>query len=50
MSFIDQYNWKGIDFFSHKKYGKNFQSNNNSIAVNTLLVLYNSQKIRLAYE
>ena len=48
MLFIDQYNWRGIDFPSHKKNCKKFESNNKSIALNILFVPYNSQKIRLA--
>ena len=42
-TFIDQYNWKEIDW-------KNFELNNKSIAFNVLLVLYNTEKIRLAYK
>ena len=34
--FIDQYNWKEIDFPSHKKDRKNFELNNKSIALNIL--------------
>ena len=40
---IDQYNWKGINFPQHK-------SNSKSIALNILFVLYNAEKIRLAYK
>ena len=40
--FIDQYNWKGIDFPSHRKDWKKFESNNKSIALNILYVLHNT--------
>ena len=42
-SFIDQYNWKDIDFPSHKKDWKKFESNNKSIAFNFLNVPYNTK-------
>ena len=47
--FIDQYNWKEIDFPSHSKDWKKFELNNKSIALNILFVPYNTEKIRLAY-
>ena len=47
--FINQYNWKEIDFPSHKNNGKKFVSNNKTIVLNILLVPYNSEKIRPAY-
>ena len=34
--FIDQYDWKEIDFSSHKNDCKKFESNNKSIALNIL--------------
>ena len=46
--FIDKYNWKGINFPSHKKDWKKFESNKKSIALNILFVPYNAEKIRLA--
>ena len=49
-SFIDQYNWKGINFPSQKEDWKKFESNNKSIALNILFVPYNTEKIRLAYK
>ena len=49
-SFIDQYNWKEIDFPSHSKDWKKFELNNKSIALNILFVPYNTEKIRLAYK
>ena len=42
--FIDQYNWKDIDFLSHGKDWKNFESNNKSIALNILYVPHNTEK------
>ena len=48
--FIDQYNWKGINFPSHKEDWKKFESNNKSTALNILLVPYNTEKIRLALQ
>ena len=48
--FIDQYNWKEIDFPSHRKDWKIFESNNKSIALNILYVPHNTEKIRHAYK
>ena len=48
--FIDQYNWKEIDFPSHKKDWKMLESNNKSIALNTLYVPHNTEEIRHAYK
>ena len=48
--FIDQYNWKGINFPSQKEDWKKFESNNKSIALNILFVPYNAENIRLAYK
>ena len=48
--FIDQYNWKEIDFPSHSKDWKKSESNNKSIAPNILYVPYNTEKIRHAYK
>ena len=42
-SFIDQYNWKKINFQSHKKDWKMFESNNKSIVLNILYVYYNTE-------
>ena len=49
-SFIDQYNWKEIDFPSHGKDWKKFESNNKSVAPNILSVPHNTEKIRHAYK
>ena len=48
--FIDQYNWKGIDFSLHSKDWKKFEQNNKIIALNILFVPHNTKKIRLAYK
>ena len=48
--FIDQYNWKEIDFPSHKKVWRKFEPNNKSNALNILYVLYNTEEIRHAYK
>ena len=44
--FIDKYNWKDIDFPSHSKDWKKFESNNKSIALNVLYVPHNTKEIR----
>ena len=48
--FIDQYNWKDIDFPSHSKDWTKFESNNKSTALNILYVPNNTEKIRHAYK
>ena len=48
--FIDQYNWEEIDFPSHSKDWKKFESNNKSIALNILYLLHNTKEIRHAYK
>ena len=47
--FIDQYNWKEIDFPSHSKDWKKFEQNNKTIA-DILFVPHNTEKIRFAYK
>ena len=49
-TFINQYNWKEIDFPSTGKDWKKFESNNKSIALNVLYVLHNTKKICCAYK
>ena len=44
--FIDKWNWKDIDFPSHSKDLKKFESNNKSIALNIFYVPHNTEKIR----
>ena len=46
--FIDQYNWKDIDFPATSKDWKKFELNN-KVALNILFVLHNTKKIQLAY-
>ena len=48
--FIDKYNWKDINFPSHKKDWKKLESNNKTIALNILYVPYNIKEIRCAYK
>ena len=48
--FIDQYNWKGIDFPAGIKYWKKFEQNNKTIALNILYVPHNTKTINLAYK
>ena len=38
------------DFLSHQRYWKNFEQENNSIAINILLVSHNSEEIKVAYK
>ena len=47
--FIDNYNWKDIEFPSHSKDWRKFEQNNKTIAINILYVLYNTKEIRQAY-
>ena len=46
--FIDQYNWKDIDFPPTNKDWRNLQLNND-IALNILYIPHNTKKIQLAY-
>ena len=47
--FIDQYNWKGIDFPATSKDWKKLESNN-EIVLNILYVPHNTKKIQVAYK
>ena len=47
--FIDQYNWKDIDFPATSKDWKKFELNN-AIALNILYVPHNTRKIHVAYK
>ena len=47
--FIDQYNWKEIDFPAMRKDWKKFEQNN-EIALNILYVPHNTRKIHVAYK
>ena len=48
--FIDQYNWKGINFPSNKKDWNEFEKNNKTIALNILYIPRNTEEIRHAYK
>ena len=48
--FIDQYNWKDIDYPATSKDGKKFEQNNESIAINILYLSHNTRKIHIAYK
>ena len=45
MPFIDQYNWKEIDFPISSNLWKKFESNNESIALSILYAPYNAKEI-----
>ena len=47
--FINQYNWKDIDFPPTSKDWKKFELNN-EVALNILYVLYNTRNIQVAYK
>ena len=46
--FINQYNWKNIEFPSRQKDWKKFEQNNKAIARNILFVPHNTETIRIA--
>ena len=48
--FINQYNWEEINFPAQKQDWKKFELNNKTIALNILIVSYNTEEIRLAYK
>ena len=48
--YISQYNWKDINFLSHKEDWKMFQQNNKESALNILFVLHNKKEIIIAYK
>ena len=49
MPYLDEHNWKGIDFPAGQKDCKKFQQNYKEIALNTLFVPHNTETIRVAY-
>ena len=49
-TFIDQYNWEGIDFPSGIKDWKKFERNNKTIALNILFIPHNTKTINLTYK
>ena len=48
--FINQYNWKGINFPARKKDWRKFEQNNESITINILFVPKNEETINIAYK
>ena len=48
--FIENYNWKNIDFPSTRKDWNKFELNNNNIALDILYVPFNNKKIEIAYK
>ena len=46
--FINNYNWKDIEFPSHSKDWRKFECNNKTIALNILYVPYNAKQVRHA--
>ena len=42
-AFINKYNWKKINFPSHKEDWHNFEKNNKSIALNVVFVPHNTR-------
>ena len=48
--FIDQYNWKEINFPSNKKDCNEFEKNNKTIALKILYIPHSAEEIRHAYK
>ena len=48
--FINNYNWKDINFPAAKKDWNKFEVNNKNIALNILYVHFNAKKIEIAYK
>ena len=48
-SFINEYNWKEINFLSHVKGWKKFEPYNYKISLNILFVENNQEEIKQAY-
>ena len=48
--FIENYNWKDIDFPSTRKDWNKFELNNNNITLNILYVPFNTKKIEITYK
>ena len=47
--FINNYNWKGIEFLSYSKDWRKVECNNNTIALKILYVSYNTEQVKQAY-
>ena len=48
--FIDQYDWKEINFLSNNKDWNEFEKNNKTIALKILYVSHNTEEIRHEYK
>ena len=48
-SYINKYNWEGIEFPAGPKDWKKFERNNKKTALNILFIQHNTEKIRVAY-
>ena len=48
--YISQYNWKDVEFPSHKKDWKKLEQNNKTIALNILVIPHNIKEISVAYK
>ena len=48
-SFINNYNWKDIEYPSHSKDWRKFECNNKTVPLNILCVPYNTKQIKQAY-
>ena len=48
--FIDNYNWKDINFPAAKKDWSKFEINNENVALNILYVPFNTKKVEIAYK
>ena len=48
--FINNYNWKDIDFPAAKKDWNKFEINNKNVALNILYVPFNTKKVEIAYK
>ena len=49
-SYINKYNWEGINFPAGSKDWKKFERNNDTITLNILYVKQNTKTIRVVYE
>ena len=48
--YIDQYDWKQIDFLSNKKDQIEFEKNDKTMALNILYILHNTEVIGHTYK
>ena len=47
--FINNYNWKDLEYSSHSKDWRKFECHDKTIAINILYVPYDTKQIRQAY-